>query len=233
MSLLRIPFSLSVTWAIHTMFTAPTPPAQSAERVGSVGLEVYLIPRIIKTCFYLSGAAEVLSILANAYPDSIPSHLISAALNRKSPPTNIAITRSFLVAWVCCITGTLIRRQCYKALGKSFTFEISLKKDHRLVTSGPYAFVRHPAYSSGALGFFGALSCHTTPGAWLLECSGVLQPPWDGPLIALGWLAGAASFVLTMVPRLNREDAIMKGYFEAQWDAWAAKVPYSLIPGIY
>ena len=134
---------------------------------------------------------------------------------------------------MCCNTSTIIRLQCYKALGKSFTFEVSLKKDHRLVTSGPYAFVRHPAYSTGALGFFGALACHTTPGAWLLECSGVLQPPWDGRLIALGWLAGAASFILTMVPRLSREDEILKGYFETEWDAWAAKVPYSLIPGVY
>lgn len=233
------------------MLTAPRPPAHATERVGPIGPEVYLMPRVIKvctltfltsredthyhaqTCFFLAGTAEVLSILANLYPRTVFSTLVDVTLIRTAPPAHIAITWPFLVAWICCMFGTFIRRQCYDALGDSFTFEISLQKDHKLVTSGPYAYVRHPSYSSGALGLFGALTCHTTPGAWLAECSGLLQPPWARPLIALGWLGATAVFVLAIVPRLSREDAIMRDRFGGQWDAWAKRVPCKLIPGIY
>ena len=43
--------------------------------------------------------------------------------------------------------GGLIRYKCYRTLGSMFTFEMSIRKDHILVTSGPYAIVRHPSYT--------------------------------------------------------------------------------------
>ena len=40
---------------------------------------------------------------------------------------------------VCLLgVGTLIRVSCYRALGRFFTFELSIKTEHTLITEGPY-----------------------------------------------------------------------------------------------
>ena len=49
------------------------------------------------------------------------------------------------------ILGGLIRYTCYKALGCMFTFEMSICRNHKLITSGPYAVVQHPSYVGAIL----------------------------------------------------------------------------------
>ncbi|KAF8063955.1 hypothetical protein FPV67DRAFT_1359189, partial [Lyophyllum atratum] len=41
---------------------------------------------------------------------------------------------------------TLLRRRCYCTLKSGFTIDDSVRKDHKLVTTGPYGIVRHPNY---------------------------------------------------------------------------------------
>ncbi len=41
------------------------------------------------------------------------------------------------------------------ALGRSYTRNLGIQPGHRLVTTGPYAIVRHPGYLSSFLGFLG------------------------------------------------------------------------------
>lgn len=48
MSLLRIPFSLSIVWAVHTTITAPQPTPDAKERVEPIGLEVVAMPFFLK-----------------------------------------------------------------------------------------------------------------------------------------------------------------------------------------
>ncbi|MBK7631573.1 MAG: isoprenylcysteine carboxylmethyltransferase family protein [Ignavibacteriales bacterium] len=43
-----------------------------------------------------------------------------------------------------------------KVLGDNFSQDIAIKKDHQLVTSGPFKFIRHPQYLSQFLMDFGA-----------------------------------------------------------------------------
>ncbi|KAH8809481.1 hypothetical protein DL96DRAFT_1536181 [Flagelloscypha sp. PMI_526] len=49
------------------------------------------------------------------------------------------------------------RVACYAALGRMFTFQISLIRDHQLITTGPYRIVRHPS-SYGYLAVYIILS---------------------------------------------------------------------------
>lgn len=53
---------------------------------------------------------------------------------------------AFLLGTALLGVGGFIRWKCYHALGHMFTFEMCIRKDHRLVTNGPYAVVRHPGY---------------------------------------------------------------------------------------
>lgn len=59
--------------------------------------------------------------------------------------------------------GFLLRIYAIKSLGHLFTFEVGLRKNHQLITKGPYSIIRHPGYlgylliSLGLYTFFGTL----------------------------------------------------------------------------
>lgn len=150
-----------------------------------------------------------------------------------STPSEIRLTWPFILAWICTMFGTYIRRSCYQALGRMFTFELSLRKNHQLVTSGPYSVVRHPSYIGGALALFGALACYTSSGSWFRECSGFFPPSWTESVVLSCWLIAGLTGWLVISPRLEKEDAMLRNQFGSQWDAWAADVPHKLIPGLY
>ena len=49
-----------------------------------------------------------------------------------------------------------------------FTFEMSIRKDHMLITSGPYGVVRHPGYTGFLLVVIGMLLLHASEVRFLL-----------------------------------------------------------------
>jgi protein-S-isoprenylcysteine O-methyltransferase Ste14 len=53
------------------------------------------------------------------------------------------------------IFGLMIRWRAIYALRKYFTVDVSIVKDHKLIDTGEYEYVRHPAYSGSLLSFFG------------------------------------------------------------------------------
>jgi protein-S-isoprenylcysteine O-methyltransferase Ste14 len=119
-------------------------------------------------------------------------------------------------------------------MGEMFTFELSIRKNHRLVTTGPYAFVRHPSYTAATLTAFGALACHTLPGSYFMEEVSNLVSPWLAQAVALGfWLIGFVLAILMLTQRISLEDTMLRREFGSQWDEWARRVPDRLIPGIY
>ena len=57
------------------------------------------------------------------------------------------------------VAGLVLRWMAIIHLGRFFTVDVAIAKDHRLVESGPYRFVRHPAYSGALLAFAGFGIC--------------------------------------------------------------------------
>jgi protein-S-isoprenylcysteine O-methyltransferase Ste14 len=49
--------------------------------------------------------------------------------------------------FLCAIGGASLRLWCFKCLQKFFTFNVTVKKDHKLITTGPYSLLVHPAVS--------------------------------------------------------------------------------------
>jgi protein-S-isoprenylcysteine O-methyltransferase Ste14 len=56
---------------------------------------------------------------------------------------------------VCAAAGGLLL-WTFRQLGKNLTDTVVTRRDHTLVTNGPYRWVRHPFYDSGALFVLGA-----------------------------------------------------------------------------
>ncbi|KAF6763201.1 hypothetical protein DFP72DRAFT_1060377 [Ephemerocybe angulata] len=146
-------------------------------------------------------------------------------------PSNLRLTPSFVLGCALAALGASIRLRAYRALGAMFTFEMAIKRDHRLVTSGPYAWVRHPGYTGLVCFVVGAGFCHAFEGSYLRE-SGVLRTPLGralvlpGPLLMLS--VGAA-----LMMRMRREDEAMRGVFGKEWEVWARRVRWRLVPGVY
>jgi protein-S-isoprenylcysteine O-methyltransferase Ste14 len=98
-----------------------------------------------------------------------------------------------------------------RTLGKQWTYAARLVTDHELVTSGPYAFVRNPIYTS-MLG--------------MLIATGLATEHFIALLIAL------VLFSVGLVIRVRSEEKLLRSAFGAKFDDYSKKVP-AVIPGIY
>ncbi len=137
----------------------------------------------------------------------------------------------FVLGCLSTAASGALRWACYKTLGSLFTFELTLREDHRLVTSGPYSFVRHPSYSGVVLGVAGTLLVHFGPGSWWARSG--WQGTVGGQLYALCWCLMEAYVLSSILCRAPTEDEFLRKQFGAEWDAWAARVPYRVIPGVF
>ena len=144
---------------------------------------------------------------------------------------NLRLTPLSMVGLVLVVFGSLLRRRCYQEMGPFFTGALAIRKNHKLITSGPYGIVRHPSYSGILAVLAGLVFWFCSSGSWLRE-SGVLE--FTAGLVffyAFGLYMCIRIFV--GVGRMGREDKELRSAFGAEWDAWAHRVPYRLVPGCW
>ncbi len=92
-------------------------------------------------------------------------------------------------------------------LGPLWSANVTKKADHRLIATGPYAFVRHPIYT----GVIAAL--------WAMA---VAQTRWEAIL-------GAAIFTISFIMKARLEEKFLRLELGPSYDVYAADVPM-LIP---
>lgn len=62
------------------------------------------------------------------------------------------------------VGGIILRWYSIIHLGRFFTVDVAIAKEHRVIDSGPYHFVRHPSYTGALVAFIGFGLCL---GNWL------------------------------------------------------------------
>lgn len=67
-------------------------------------------------------------------------------------PHRIAI---FWIGLALLISGSLLRRHCFRVLGDRFTFAVTVDADQQVVDRGAYRWVRHPSYTGGTIMIIG------------------------------------------------------------------------------
>lgn len=104
---------------------------------------------------------------------------------------------------------------------------------HHLVTHGPYAYVRHPAYTGSLLVLAGLGLSHLTHGGWLVECEMLGGKGLTGLIMRLGgFLMWYAWWFGVGVRRARAEDSALRKLFESDWDKYAREVRWWFFPGI-
>lgn len=226
-NVVKVPFIILASCGLYVAATAPSE-ARTEERVpGENILEKRgLLSSLanMKVAFLILGGVEAAAILLNQW--DMGRHWASV-LAVKGRPENFVLTPMSTLGYAFIITGSLIRWRCYRELKSMFTFDLAIRKGHKLVTTGPYSIARHPSYTGGLLTSFGLYS-FCAPGSWWAEC-GLFHKH-----LALSIFVPFTSvIVLGLFARMKKEDSMLKETFGKQWDEWAARVPYKLCPGIY
>ncbi|KAG2035076.1 hypothetical protein BDR03DRAFT_900496 [Suillus americanus] len=60
-------------------------------------------------------------------------------------------------------------------LGKFWSFLLSVRKEHRIITSGPYSIIRHPSYTSFIVQYVGIVITHASEGSWMRHSGSALH----------------------------------------------------------
>jgi len=96
------------------------------------------------------------------------------------------------------------------ALGRLYSPEVTLQKDHALITDGPYRLVRHPRYLGGIVQGLGLA---------------LLFRSWIG-------LALTLVFAIVVLFRVRDEEAMMRREFGAEWEAYCRR-SWRLVPLLF
>jgi protein-S-isoprenylcysteine O-methyltransferase Ste14 len=98
-----------------------------------------------------------------------------------------------------------------RTLGRQWAMRARLVEDHKLITEGPYAYIRNPIYT-GMLG--------------MLIATGLATEHW----IAL--VAAIIIFMVGLMIRVRVEESLLRAQFGAEFDAYANRVS-AVVPGIF
>jgi protein-S-isoprenylcysteine O-methyltransferase Ste14 len=182
--------------------------------------------------FWGVGIAEIAAIVAHEVTASdVSRRILSVVMVNGGSPKDLQLTSLSTGGVLLIAFGTLLRMWCYRKMKNLFTFDVSVRKDHKLVTTGPYSVVRHPSYSGLLAAYIGMACWHGTRGSWLTE-SGVLNT--TGGKVFFGTYS--AFMLVALIGLLRRgavEDRELRKTFGKQWEEWARRVPYSYVPWIY
>ena len=115
------------------------------------------------------------------------------------------------IGLLAALFGFGLRTWAFRTLGRHFTWHITVYDDHKVITDGPYSFVRHPGYT----------------GAWILYCA--------IPLMLHSWFGLALSVIFQFIAysrRIKHEESQMTGKLGAAYADYARTVK-TLIPYVW
>jgi protein-S-isoprenylcysteine O-methyltransferase Ste14 len=146
-------------------------------------------------------AATVLSLAA--------AILVSARLPVTAVPVGPWL--AFGVGAAIVVLGTALRVWAARTLGRLFTQSVMVREGHRVISSGPYRFVRHPGYAGMGVSLVGLA---------------VMLGNWGSVLVALlGFLAGH-------LPRIRVEERVLEDALGEEYRAYEG-THKRLVPGVW
>jgi protein-S-isoprenylcysteine O-methyltransferase Ste14 len=125
------------------------------------------------------------------------------------PVSHLGLTGLLLLTAALAIGSGLFAIGAVRALGRNWSLAARVLESHTLVTTGPYAVVRHPIYTA-MLG--------------LMIATGIALSRWEA------LLAGVVIFTAATLWRTRIEERLLRQSFGAAYDRYVEQVP-ALLPG--
>lgn len=105
----------------------------------------------------------------------------------------------FVTGLVVLLCGSLLRRHCWRMLGKHFTGDVRASAEQPVVQQGAYRWVRHPSYTGGMLMYLG---------------TGIALTNWLS--VAIIALTGAAAYLY----RVRVEEQALRANLGARYEEY-------------
>lgn len=212
--------------------------------------------------YWLAVLLESTTSLATVSPSPIPDfngivpQLLGVCPASSAGTDILTLSTPFLFGVTAVGLASALRKWCYRTLGPMFRGEVAIQQNHKLITSGPYAWVRHPGYSGALLFFVGSVMVFFSSGTYIRECVlsrtvrrfataecsvaaigqcvAALQSTGWAERAVMMWIATWASLITIIVyiifTRLDWEDEILRNAFPKEWVAWSKRTPYQVVP---
>ncbi|KAF8840673.1 hypothetical protein BDN67DRAFT_628509 [Paxillus ammoniavirescens] len=245
MAIVKLLVFLAILPGQHYAMTAPNARPPSGELRKQVGWELVIprLPALFRVLLWLVTFLECVGLFAATeycppgLSQSIVHHLVRSDDPQRTLTHISSVTPMFFAGSILSIIGSLLRIHCYGTLGSMFTYELSIRKGHKLITSGAYAIVRHPSYTGGICSGFGLLLCVLSPNLWFVTLSSLLPDPdvKTRMINVFGYIhiLMFVGVVVATVQRMQNEDAMLEKNFGEEWKEWARRVPCRLVPWVY
>ena len=201
---MEVPSVGEIVWLIGVVawFVIRYPFARRAKRVRIVSDARSLSERV-----GLASASIGLAVVPGAY---IATRILSA--------TRVPSMADYSSRWWAVALGAIVFasalwvfRVSHKALGRNWSISLEIREQHSLVSSGPYALVRHPMYTSFLLMGIG---------------QALLLSNW------IVGLAGLIGFAILFFLRVDKEEHMMLANFGPQYRAYMERTK-RIIPYLY
>jgi len=119
--------------------------------------------------------------------------------------------------------GAVLRLWCFWELGHLFTYTLTIRKEHKLVITGPYRFLCHPSYT-GILLFSAGLACN-------VDCAVYTYYIANLPFI-IYFIIDMAMSAIPLFFRMSAEDQMLASHFGKSWELYRND-RWRLVPFIY
>lgn len=142
----------------------------------------------------------------------IPWALKLYKMSKEPQPPKFEITTN--KAWIgmgMSLIGAALRIFSRLWIGKRFTYSLTIRKDHALVTNGPYRIVRHPGYTGLMLWYIGDAIYFGNKWAYFY----------------------AAQMVYVQFHKLPYEEKMLHEAFGKEWEDYIERTKAKLIPFVY
>jgi protein-S-isoprenylcysteine O-methyltransferase Ste14 len=191
-----------------------------------------VLARTVTLAIALHQATVALS-LSNTFPDSDEVLQTVCLTPQYLDPQLFRWSKSVLTSLALLYLGSYIRFQAYAQLGTNFTYRIA--KPDQLVTTGFYAYVRHPSYTGLLMVLLamyslflrqrGLVSCW----APLVDEKMVIDEMHAFLVPVIGF---SCAIYLFMVRRVREEEILMEREFGERWREYKEGTK-KFIPWIY
>jgi protein-S-isoprenylcysteine O-methyltransferase Ste14 len=141
------------------------------------------------------------------------SILAALAMSKLDEVGRIGLFAPF-IGYLGCLTitaGVVIRWIAVATLGRQFTLQVAIVKDHKLIDRGIYRSLRHPAYLGSLTSFIGF---------------GLALENWISLIVVFILPLGAVLY------RISVEEKVLRGHFGMQYEEYCKKTK-RLIPRVY